>query len=353
MIYQLTIEPLGQSVDVGEGQTILDACLRAGVWLPHACGHGLCGTCKVQATGGELDHGAASPFALMDFEREEGKCLACCATVQSDLTIEADIDPDPDAQCLPLMDYQARVSRIEALTPTIKGVFLEIERGEALRFQPGQYVNVWLAGESTPRAFSIASAPSAREIELNVRLVPGGAVTSYVHAHLQVGEQVMLSGPLGRFFVRKSDPRALLFIAGGSGLSSPRSMVLDLLESGDTRPIRLIQGARTLDELYYQDEFEALAARHPNFEYLPVLSAEPADSAWTGERGYVHELATRRFKQDFRGWRAYLCGPPPMIEASIAALMQGRLFEKDIFTEKFLSAADAGQATRSPLFRTI
>jgi phenol hydroxylase P5 protein len=130
-------------------------------------------------------------------------------------------------------------------------------------------------------------------------------------------------------------------------------MVLDLLESGDTRPIRLIQGARTLDELYYRAEFEQLAARHPNFEYLPVLSSEPQDSSWTGARGYVHELATHRFGQDFRGWRAYLCGPPPMIEASIAALMQGRLFEKDIFTEKFLSAADAGQATRSPLFRAL
>ncbi|GAB3453890.1 phenol 2-monooxygenase domain-containing protein [Massilia terrae] len=353
MCYQLTIEPLGQTIDVAEGQTILDACLRAGVWLPHACGHGLCGTCKVQASDGELEHGAASPFALMDFERDEGKCLACCATMQSDLTIEADIDPDPDAQCLPLLDYHARVSRIETLTPTIKGVFLEIEHGDALRFQPGQYVNLWLAGEATPRAFSIASAPSSREIELNIRLVPGGKVTSYVHGQLAVGEQVMLSGPLGRFFVRKSDPRPLIFIAGGSGLSSPRSMVLDLLESGDPRPIRLVQGARTLDELYYRDEFEALAERHANFEYLPVLSSEAQDSPWTGERGFVHELAARRFGQDFRGWRAYLCGPPPMIEASIAALMQGRLFEKDIFTEKFLSAADAGQATRSPLFRAL
>ena len=353
MCYQLTIEPLGQTVDVAEGQTILDACLRAGVWLPHACGHGLCGTCKVQTNGGELEHGEASPFALMDFERDEGKCLACCATMQSDLTIEADIDPDPDAQCLPLLDFQARVTRIETLTPTIKGVFLEIEDGEVLRYQPGQYVNVWLAGEAAPRAFSIASAPSSREIELNIRLVPGGKVTSYVHERLAVGEQVQLSGPLGRFFVRKSDPRPLLFIAGGSGLSSPRSMILDLLESGDSREIRLVQGARTLDELYYREEFEQLATQHPNFEYLPVLSSEPEDSAWSGARGYVHEHAASRFNQDFRGWRAYLCGPPPMIEASISALMQGRLFEKDIFTEKFLSAADAGQAARSPLFRAL
>ena len=68
--HQLTIEPLGDTIEVEEGQTILDACLRAGVYLPHACGHGLCGTCKTQVMDGEIDHGAASTFALMDFERE-------------------------------------------------------------------------------------------------------------------------------------------------------------------------------------------------------------------------------------------------------------------------------------------
>ena len=77
MSYTLTIEPLGQTVEVEEGQNVLDACLRAGIWLPHACCHGLCATCKVNVVDGEVEHGDASPFALMDFEREEGKTLAC------------------------------------------------------------------------------------------------------------------------------------------------------------------------------------------------------------------------------------------------------------------------------------
>ena len=76
MSYQVTIEPLGYTIDVAEGQTILDAALRAGVYLPHACGHGLCATCKVQVTDGEVEHNDASPFALMDTEREDGKTLA-------------------------------------------------------------------------------------------------------------------------------------------------------------------------------------------------------------------------------------------------------------------------------------
>ena len=92
MTYEVTVEPTGDVIEVEEGQTILDAALRAGVYLPHACGHGLCATCKVDVLEGEIEHGEASPFALMDMERDEGKCLACCATPTSDLTIEADID---------------------------------------------------------------------------------------------------------------------------------------------------------------------------------------------------------------------------------------------------------------------
>ena len=175
MTYQLTIEPLGQTLDVEEGQTILDACLRQGVWLPHACCHGLCATCKIQVTDGEIEHGAASPFALMDFERDEGKCLACCATLQSDTVIEAEIDEDPDAENLPVRDYTATVSRIEALTPTIKGIYLTLSAGEHLAFQAGQYINATIPGVDTPRAFSLANAPQSAELELNIRLVPGGA----------------------------------------------------------------------------------------------------------------------------------------------------------------------------------
>ena len=105
-------------------------------------------------------------------------------------------------------------------------------------------------------------------------------------------------------------------------------------------------------ELYAFDELTALAAAHPNFTYLPALSAEPEDSDWQGARGHVHEVAKAHFDSDFRGHKAYLCGPPVMIEACIATLMQGRLFERDIYTEKFFSAADA-QQVRSPLFRNV
>jgi len=351
MSYALTIEPLGQTIEIEEGQTILDAALRAGIYLPHACCHGLCATCKVQVADGEVEHGEASSFALMDFERDEGKCLACCATPQGDLVIEAEIDEDPDAENLPVQDYDGTVTRIETLTPTIKGVWIRLDA--PIRFQAGQYVNLELPGGIGSRAFSIASPPSVSgEVELNIRIVPGGQGTTYVHDTMRAGERVRITGPYGRFFVKKSAHVPVLFMAGGSGLSSPRSMILDLLAEGFDRPITLVYGQRSREELYYHDDFVALAERHPNFRYVPALSHEPEASGWTGFRGFVHEAAKAAFDNDFRGHKAYLCGPPLMIEACISTLMQGRLFERDIYTEKFISAADA-QQVRSPLFKAI
>ncbi len=351
MSYALTIEPLGQTIEIEDGQTILDAALRAGIYLPHACCHGLCATCKVQVTDGEVEHGEASSFALMDFERDEGKCLACCATPQGDLVIEAEIDEDPDAENLPVQDYDGTVARIETLTPTIKGVWIKLDA--PIRFQAGQYINLELPGGIGSRAFSIASPPSeAGEVELNIRIVPGGQGTGYVHETMRAGERVRITGPYGRFFVKKSADVPVVFMAGGSGLSSPRSMILDLLADGFGKAITLVYGQRHREELYYHDEFLALAAAHPNFRYVPALSHEPEGSDWAGFRGFVHEAAKAAFDNDFRGHKAYLCGPPLMIEACISTLMQGRLFERDIYTEKFISAADA-QQVRSPLFKAL
>ncbi len=157
MGYQLTIDPLGATIEVEDGQSMLDAALRQGIYLPHACGHGLCGTCKVQVSDGQVDHGAANPFALMDFERDSGKTLACCATLLADTTIEADIDEDPDAEIIPVRDFDTEVVRIDTLTPTIKAIHLRLP--EALHFQAGQYVQVAIPGVEGTRAFSIANSP--------------------------------------------------------------------------------------------------------------------------------------------------------------------------------------------------
>lgn len=352
MTYTVTVEPTGEQIEVEEGQTILQAALRQSVWIPFACGHGLCATCKVTVLDGDVEVGDASPFALMDSEREEGKVLACCATVESDVTIEADIDVDEDFEGYAVEDFHATVTKIVDLSPTIKGVHFSLDK--SITFQAGQYINLQLPGCDGVRAFSIANAPSnSQAVELHIRQVPGGAATTYIHEQLKVGETLPMSGPYGQFFVRDSQPGDLIFIAGGSGLSSPQSMILDLLERGDQRQITLFQGARNQEELYNSEIFTDLAEKHDNLTYVPALNDAGDDETWKGFKGFVHEAAKAHFDGRFANHKAYLCGPPPMIDAAITALMQGRLFEKDIFMEKFLTAADGADEHRSALFKKI
>ena len=353
MDYEVRIEPTGDLVYVEEGQTILDAALRQGVWLPFACGHGTCATCKIQLLDGDVDIGEASSFALMDIERDEGKILACCAIPESDLVVEADIDVDPDFKGHPIDDFVGKLIEVIDLSPTIKKFTFELDKD--MEFQAGQYVNLTIPTVDGSRAFSIANKPSEKhKLEIHVRLVLGGAGTSWLHEQIKIGDSLEVSGPYGQFFVRKSDEQNMIFIAGGSGLSSPQSMILDLLEEGEKRQLYLFQGARNVAELYNREMFEKLQEEHENFHYIPALNEPEPEEVWSGFTGFVHEAAMQHFDNRFNGHKAYLCGPPPMIDAAITSLVQGRLFERDIHMERFVTAADgAEEQTRSALFKRI
>ncbi len=110
----------------------------AGVWLPHSCTHGTCATCKCDILDGDIDHGEASSFALMDFERDEGKLLTCCARPRSDVTIEADIDVDDDVEMHPVEDFTGIVvDKTLIATDTVR---LVVELDRDIAFNAGQYL---------------------------------------------------------------------------------------------------------------------------------------------------------------------------------------------------------------------
>ena len=130
-------------------------------------------------------------------------------------------------------------------------------------------------------------------------------------------------------------------------------MILDLFENGEQRDITLIYGARNQQELYYRELFEELEKDNANFHFVPSLSDEPEDSNWQGARGYVHETLKQTFGGIYAGHKAYMCGPPPMIDACITTLMQGRLFERDMYMENFYTQDNMESASKSPLFKRI
>lgn len=347
--HRVTVEPVGQELECREDQTILDACLRAGIWLPHACTHGTCGTCKAEVLEGEVDHGEASAFALMDFERDEGRTLLCCARPRSDVVIEGDADLEPGVTTYPVQDFTGTVAAVEDCALDTRRVLIDLDR--PIAFNPGQYISLRLPDGRGDRSYSMANPPSRPDrIELNIRRTPGGAATDgWVFKTLRAGDQVALSGPYGRFFWRPERTEPAVLIAGGTGLAPLKSMIRHVLDSGAERRMVLFHGGRTQAHMYDVEYLRALENEHADrFRYVPCLSEESAP-------GYRHGLVTDVMAADtdtYRGHVAYVCGPPPMVEAAIKTLMSKRLFPRDIYREDFYDTADkAGRGVRSPLMR--
>jgi len=346
----ITVEPLGVDVPCRADQTILDACLRHGVNLPHACTHGTCGTCKVEVLDGDVELGDASAFALLESERGEGKALICTATPRTDVTIEADVEEEDGVVFHPVRDFLGTVAAVEDCARDIRRLLIDLDA--EIVFNPGQYVQVVLPGRGVTRSWSMANPPGQpRRVELHIRRTPGGLGSDgWVFKDLVAGDRVELSGPYGRFFLREARTEPAILIGGGTGLAPLKAMVRHALESGRDQHLTLYQGARTQADLYDVEFFRELERQHPErFTYRPALSEEETD-------GFAHGLVTDVVDADFetcRGHVAYLCGPPPMVEAALKTLMRKRLFPRDIYREDFFDASDkATGGVRSPLIRT-
>ena len=155
--YRVMVEPLGREIACRADQSVLDACLREGIWLPHACTHGTCGTCKARVLEGEVDHRDSSPYALLDFERDDGYALLCTARPRSHLVVEGDVDVEDGVEMHPVDDFTGTVASFEDASPGVRR--LRVDLDHPMSFNPGQYVLLTLPDGETRRAYSIASSP--------------------------------------------------------------------------------------------------------------------------------------------------------------------------------------------------
>ncbi|HZD67303.1 MAG TPA: 2Fe-2S iron-sulfur cluster-binding protein [Acidimicrobiales bacterium] len=346
--FTVRVEPVGRELTCRGDQSLLDACLREGVWLPHACTHGTCGTCKAQILEGEVDHRDSSSFALLEMERVEGQALICTARPRSDVVIEGEVDVPEGVEMHPVRDLVATVAEVTEPARDVRVLRLDLD--EDLSFNPGQYVQVDLPGADDTRSFSLANPPSEpRRLELHVKRTPGGLATDgWIFATLEVGARVGVTGPFGQFCFRPARTESMLLLAGGTGLAPIKSIVAHVLGSGLDREMTVYHGVATAADLYDWSWFEAAAAAHPDrLRFLPALSRED----WNGRTGRIPDQLAADFER-CAGHVAYVCGSPAFVDDTMKALMRKRLFPRDIAREDFYDLSDkVGAGVRSPLLK--
>ena len=335
--YQVRLEPVGIEFEVDEDETVLRGAFRQGLMLMHGCKEGQCAACKSFLLDGEVDLDKYSNFALNDFEKEEGWTLLCRAHAQSDLEVELiNYDEEVLRSGVALQTQQMRVDTIEALTPDIYRLVLS---GPELPFKPGQYVDIKIPGSDEVRSFSMANLPGG-ELEFMIKVYTEGKFSSLLSGgRLKQGDEVEVTGPYGVFTLRKNSERPLLFIGGGAGMAPILGLLRSLAEQSLDRPAVYYYGARGPQDLFHQDELAELERVLPNFRFVPALSHCAADEEWNGERGLITDVVLRS-EQELGEVDAYLCGPPPMVDAAIGLLVQNGVPESRVFYDKFTTTAD-------------
>jgi propane monooxygenase reductase subunit len=339
--HTVRFEPVGIEIEVDEDETILNAAFRQGLMLMHGCKEGQCSACKSFLLDGEVDLDRYSTFALPDFEEAEGWTLLCRAHALSDLEIELiNYDEEILRSGVPLRTVRTRVEAIEPLTRDIRRLVLRVEAGE-MPFSCGQYVDIRIPGTDEHRSFSMANLPSDHgRLEFMIKLYPGGRFSGLLaDGELQAGDELEVRGPYGVFTLRETD-RPLVFIGGGAGMAPILSLLRSMADRAVERPAVYYYGAREEQDLFHVDEMQALAAALPDFRFVPALS----DADWDGETGLITDVVNR-CEPDLADVDAYLCGPPPMVDAATELLLRRGAREARIHFDKFTTTADAEAIT--------
>ncbi len=341
-----------KSITTPAGFTLLQTLAAEKIFLPSACGGGgTCGMCicVVESGGGEVLP-TEKPH-LTRTEIKEKVRLTCQIKVKSDMDIRI-----PD-EVFNIQKWECQVVSNNNVATFIKELIVKLPEGEHLDFRAGGYIqidippykldysefeiedeyrgdwdkfNMWRyhseMDEAIFRAYSMANHPAEGNIiMLNVRIaspppgkdVPPGLASSYMF-NLKPGDKVMVSGPYGEFFAKETE-REMLYVGGGAGMAPMRSHIFDLLKTKrSTRKISFWYGARSKREMFYDDEFKALAEEFPNFSYYVALSDPMKEDNWDGPVGFIHQVVADKY---LNGHEApedieyYMCGPPMMVDA--------------------------------------
>jgi propane monooxygenase reductase component len=336
-------EPVGIEIEVNEDQNILRAAAEQGIMLMHGCKEGQCSSCKsFVLEGDDIELDRYSTFALPDYEKEEGFTLLCRAHAYEDLTIELlNYDEDMIRSGLPITDAVAEVVSNEPVTHDMRHLVLRLVEPTEVKFFPGQYVDIKVPGTDETRSFSMANTSSRDSglLEFVIKVYPDGLFSHFLDTQVAVGDRLELTGPFGVFTLREGLETDLIFVGGGAGMAPILALLRSMAERGLQRKATFFYGARGARDLCFETELRALEEVLPGFKYVPALSEPAAGDDWEGETGLITDVV-KRLAGGLKGAHAYVCGPPPMVEAAMPLLSTLGVEEKRIYYDKFTTTAD-------------
>jgi Na+-transporting NADH:ubiquinone oxidoreductase subunit F len=363
---------------VSPGSNLLSTLSGNGIYLPSACGGGgTCGMCKCQILEGG---GSILPTETGFFNRKEQQDhwrLGCQVKIRENLKIKV-----PEA-VLGIKKWECEVVSNRNVATFIKEFVVRLPEGEVLDFEPGGYVQIdvpkynasfrdflieeeyradwekykmWDLGiknsEETFRAYSMANYPAEKNlIKLNIRIatppwnnerkqykdVPPGICSTYIFSR-KPGDKVMVSGPYGEFMI-KNTLNEMVYIGGGAGMAPLRSQIFHLFHTlRSERKVSYWYGARSLREVFYEDEFRAIEKEFPNFRFNLALSEPLPEDNWTGYKGFIHQVLLDNYLSiigDPEDIEYYFCGPPAMNNAVVKMLYDLGIPEENISFDDF------------------
>ena len=322
-----------ERIDVADGETVLAAAMRAGLPLVHQCQSGSCGTCIAHLVSGSTTTVPGRALALLPGEMEDGYRLTCSSRAAGGAVLEFDYPRSllegPGPRIL-----RARVDELDWVTRSVMRLGIEISDAAEFVFDAGQYVRIRVPQSDAWRSYSMAStAKDLPRMRFLVRYMEGGVVSEWLRDGCTVGDEIELEGPMGSFGLDTTD-RPQLMIAGGTGLAPILAMLDDLRATpGPTPPVLLCFGCNSPEDLFYEDELELRAFWMPTLTTrLAVMEASSAGAAISvGTSVSLIEDADLQSPD----LTAYLCGPPAMVEAARAQLIEGGVAPERIRSERF------------------
>ena len=362
-----------KAVTTAAGGKLLGALADQGIFIPSACGGGgTCGQCRVDVHSGGGDILPTEEGHINKREAKTGCRLACQVAVKQDMEIEV------EDEIFGVQQWECEVISNDNQATFIKELKLQIPNGESVPFKAGGYIQIeapahhvkykdfdideqykgdWnhfgffdvesKVDEPTLRAYSMANYPEEEGIiMLNVRIatpppgrlhLPAGKMSSFIFS-LKAGDKVTISGPFGEFFAKETD-NEMVFIGGGAGMAPMRSHIFDQLKRlKSKRKMSFWYGARSKREMFYEDDYNGLAADNDNFKWHVALSDPQPEDNWDGMTGFIHNVLFEEYLKDHEApedCEYYMCGPPMMNAAVIHMLKDLGVEDENIMLDDF------------------